>query len=372
MVRPGQPSTIENALGIHPPSLRPTQGIYSSMAPPDPSTSRAGGASSSRPPTRVGFSPPIATAASVPGYPYSAAPHTNGVGSFYSRGPDPTSRPSSTPIGPVLSPWVAPDLENPSLNSLGLSAQALDGGSTHPQTVRAASASIPQTTRDSVSSWGTADSTPAQGDVFSTLRPLGSAPADGDLPHTDLYPRSDGQLLGVVRAQQFRPPHYPASLVRQGRTVPIATPQPQLPQASTPQPFGGPSNRDSDSRSYSRHAHHPRSQSQTSLLANRDPSQQLPMPPRFTPDDRGFPYASVPPPPPSVAFPTAYPHSAPPRPTTPGSRRSSYSIPIPPFPSIPPPPPVNTASRPPSNAPQTHFSSASSSHSQNPSHRPYY
>jgi hypothetical protein len=349
------------------------------MAPPvtstsDPSTSRAGGASSSRPPTRLGISPPIATAASVPGYPYSAAPHSNGVGSFYSRGPDPTSRPSSTPIAPVLSSWVAPDLENPSLNSLGLSAQALDGGSTNPQTVRAASASILQTTRDSVSSWGTADSTPAQGDVFSTLRPLGSAPADGDLPHSDLYPRSDGQLLGVVRAQQFRPSHYPASLVRQGRTVPIATPQPQLPQALTPQPFGGPSNRDTDSRSYSRHAYHPRSQSQTSLFAN--PSQ-LPMPPRFTPDDRGFPYASVPPPPPSVAFPTAYPHSAPPRSTTPGSRRSSYSIPIPPFPSIPPisaPPPVNTASRPPShsNAPQTSFPSASSSHSQNPSHRPYY
>jgi len=205
-IPPGEPPLTGNALGIHPVSLRPGLGQYSSAAPPvtstpNPSTSRVGGASTSRPPTSHGMAPPIATASSVPGSTYREAPQNNGTDPYYPRRADTISRPSSTPIGPVLSSWVAPDLANPSLNSLGLSAPAQDVGRSNPQTGRASSASIPLTTRDSVSSWGTADSTPGQNDVFSTLRPLASAPADSDHSHSDIFPRSDGQLLGTVRCK---------------------------------------------------------------------------------------------------------------------------------------------------------------------------
>jgi hypothetical protein len=168
----------------------------------DPGTSRAGGAPTSRPPTSHGIAPPIAGAASVPGSAYREAPHSNGAGSFHSYRDDSVFRPSSTPIGPVLSSWVAPGLANPSLNSLGLSEPARDvGGTNNSQTARPVSAFIPPTARDSVSSWGTADSAPVHGDLFSTLHPLASAPADsGGFPPNDLFPRQDGQLLGVVRA----------------------------------------------------------------------------------------------------------------------------------------------------------------------------
>ena len=193
-----------NALGFHPSSLRPGQGLYSSIpsAPPvtsDPSISRAGGGSC--PPTSHGMAPPITGAASIPGPAYSDGSHSNGAGPFYShRGNDSISRPSSTPIGPVLMSWAAPGLANPSTNSLGLSERSRDVSSIQSQAARPVSASMPPTARDSVSSWGTADSTSAHGDLFSTLRRLDSAPADGGLPPNDLLPRSDGQLLGVVRA----------------------------------------------------------------------------------------------------------------------------------------------------------------------------
>jgi len=147
-------------------------------------------------------------------------------------------------------------------------------------------------------------------------------------------PRSDGQLLGV------------------GRFAPIATPQPQLPQAYLPPIAHGVPDRDTDSRSYSRHGQHPRSQSQTSL---------------FTPEDRGFPYASVPQP----YFPV--PHAASQSATsTTGPRPSSHSIPMPltlmtSLPSAPPP--VNTSSRPSINSSQPYFPSASTPQSQNSSYR---
>jgi hypothetical protein len=194
-----------NALGFHPSSLRP--GSQMPPAPPitsDPSTSRARRGSGSRPPTSHGMAPPIAGTASVPGSAYPDASHSNGTGSFYShRGDGSISRPSSTPIGPVLTPWAAPGLTNPSMNSLGLSDRSRDVGSTHSlaQAARPVSTSIPPTTaRDSVSSWGTAESTSAHGDLFSSLRRLESAPADSGFLPNDLLPRPDGQLLGVVRA----------------------------------------------------------------------------------------------------------------------------------------------------------------------------
>jgi len=216
LVLPDEPPSIGNALGIHPQSLRPSQGLYSSVAPPvtstsDPSTSRAAGAPSSRPPTSHGHAPPIAMTTSVPGSSYREAPQHNGS---HQRRADSISlsRPASTPIGPVLSTWAAPDLSNPSLNSLGLSAPMQD---LNPGMVRSASATVPLTARDSVSSWGTADSAPPQGDLFSTLRPLASAPADSGFQSNDLLPRHDGQLLGVVRAR-FYPSHSLRSLTRPG------------------------------------------------------------------------------------------------------------------------------------------------------------
>ena len=203
-VLPGEPVLGGNALGFHPSSLRPGQDMYSSMpsaqpAASDPSTSRAGGGPSSRPPTSHGMAPPVAGTTSV-GSAYRDASHSNGAGPFYSHRDDSISRPSSTPIGPVLTSWTAPGLANPSMNSLGLSERSRDANSTHSQAARPASASVAPTARDSVSSWGTADSTTAHGDLFSTLHRLESAPADGGIPPNDLFPRPDGQLLGIVRA----------------------------------------------------------------------------------------------------------------------------------------------------------------------------
>ena len=198
-----------NALGIHPSSLRPGQEQYTSVPAPvisDPSTSRAGGAPSSRPPTSHGIPPPTYPGnATVPGFAYREPPQNNGAGSFYSQQGDNNSisRPSSTPIGPVHSSWAAPGLANPSLNSLGLSEPVRDAGSNNnSQRGRPMSASARD--NSSVSSWGTTDSAQAQGDLFSTLRPLSSAPVDSGYSNSDYFPRPDGQLLGVVR-RSFRP-----------------------------------------------------------------------------------------------------------------------------------------------------------------------
>ncbi|KAI9511972.1 hypothetical protein F5148DRAFT_155397 [Russula earlei] len=356
-VLPGESSLPGNALGIHPASFRPGQALYSSVAPPvtstsDPSTSRTGGAPS-RPPTSHGFAPRMATASSVPDSTYRETTHNNDGDPGYSRRTDTIFRPSSTPIGPVHSLWVAPDLANPSSNSLGLSAPAQDVDGSNSQTIRSASASIPLTTRDSVSSWGTAESARSQSDLFSTLRPLASAPADSGLPPSDLLPRPNGQLLGT------------------GRSGPIATPQPQLPHISIPVYSSVLPDRDTPSRPYSRHSHNPRSQSQTSLLSNRDISQpSAHPPPPFTPGDRGFPYASVPSMPP-FPIPFATPLSV-----TPAPRPSSHSFPMPVIPPIPtisgPPPPVNTASRPPNSASQPSFPNTAASQSQTSGYRPHY
>jgi hypothetical protein len=223
-VLPSEPVLGGNALGFHPASLRPGQDRYSSMPPAqpvtsDPSTSRARGGSFSRPSTSHGVAPPIAGTASVPGSAYRDASHSNGEGSSFSHRGDGSisiSRPSSTPIGPVLTPWTAPGFANPSMNSLGLSERSRDVSSTHSQAPRPVSASTPATARDSVSSWGTAESTSAHGDLFSTLRRLESAPTDGGFLSNDHLPRPDGQLLGVVRAHS-RPFHClrsPHSFVR--------------------------------------------------------------------------------------------------------------------------------------------------------------
>lgn len=209
----GQPP-MDNALGIHPGSHYPGQGFYATAAPPvagvvhpnDPyqNTSRVGGAQTT---TGHGFPPAIATTASVSGSrhhdaPLSAGPETSSRATRTDpRSTNTAPRPSSTPTGHLLAPWAAPDLSNPSLNSLGLSAPPQpDGG----PNLRAFPA-IPMrlTARDSVSSWGTEDSGPTQGDLFSTLRPLAPAPADGGPPASDLLPRQDGQLLGVVSANSL-------------------------------------------------------------------------------------------------------------------------------------------------------------------------
>jgi hypothetical protein len=209
-VLPGEPPLVGNALGIHPSSLRPGQEQYTS----DPSTSRPGGAPPSRPPTSHGVPPPppLVGTSNVPGFAYRGEPpHNNGASSFYSQPGDNNyiSRPSSTPIGPVHSSWAAPGLANASLNSLGLSEPVRDAGGNNNNSQRARPMSASARDNSSVSSWGTADSTPAQGDLFSTLRPLSSAPADSGFPTSDLFPRPDGQLLGVVRAH-FRRPSFPA------------------------------------------------------------------------------------------------------------------------------------------------------------------
>lgn len=204
-----------NALGIQP--LNPGQGLYAPVAPPITSTPggvrhyesyrtpSAGGTSSSYPATGHGTAPPISTTTSGSGMRHREVPHQiYGAGPSHAPRPD-VYRPSSTPTGPVLSSWAAPDPSNPSLNSLGLSAPGQDVNGANPQM-------LPIATRDSVSSWGTADSGQTNGDLFSTLRPLASAPADNGLPAGDLLQIRDGQLLGVVRCT-FLPPCYVHSLV---------------------------------------------------------------------------------------------------------------------------------------------------------------
>ncbi len=210
----GQPP-MGNALGIHPGSHFPSQGLYAPAAPPVtsttggvhndpyPSTSRGGGA----PSTGYGTAPAIVTTVSVSGSrhreaPLSAGPEPSRAArtDLNARWADPVSRPSSTPTGPLLSSWEAPDLSNPSLNSLGLSAPPQNDGRPNLRAFPAGSASMGPTARNSVSSWGTEDSGPTQGDLFSTLRPLAPAPADGGPLPSDFLPRPEGQLLGVVSA----------------------------------------------------------------------------------------------------------------------------------------------------------------------------
>ncbi|KAH9975443.1 hypothetical protein BGW80DRAFT_99016 [Lactifluus volemus] len=280
-----------NALGIQ--QLHPGQGLYAPVAPPVtsasgsarypepyPSTSRAAGATSPYPAPGHANAPTMATSVSVSGSRHRDVLQNYGTG--ISRAPHHMYRPSSTPTGPMpmLSSWTAPDISNPSLNSLGLSApgQGVNGS---------INSQAQPTARDSVSSWGTADSLagPAHNDLFSTLRPLASAPADSGLPASDLLPRPDGQLLGVVR----------------GRSTQIASPRPQFPQAPMQPVFvASHPDRDTDSRPRSRRSHHSRSQSRTSLVSNRDPSQHS-APRSFTPEDRGFSY--LPPHPRSVPIP---------------------------------------------------------------------
>ena len=136
-VPPSEPVLGGNDLGFHPSSLHPGQGLYSSMpsAPPvspNPSTSRAGGGTC--PPTSHGMAPPITGTTSIPGPAYPDGSHRNGTGPFDShQGNDSISRPSSTPIGPVLMSWAVPGLANFSMNSLGLSESSRDVSSIHSQ-----------------------------------------------------------------------------------------------------------------------------------------------------------------------------------------------------------------------------------------------
>jgi hypothetical protein len=209
VVPSGDQSHPMNALGIQP--LHPGQGLYAPLAPPVtsisandriqelyPSASRATGASSSYSATSYGNAPAMANSVSVPGMRHREVPQTYGTGTSRATRADPIYRPSSTPSETVLSTWVAPDLSNPSMNSLGLSAPRQDANGANSQTQ--------PTARDSVSSWGTADSGPTHGDLFSTLRPLASAPAETGLSSSELLPRSDGQLLGVVRTHSTPTP----------------------------------------------------------------------------------------------------------------------------------------------------------------------
>ena len=376
----GQPP-MGNALGIHPGSHYPGQGLYAPSAPPTvggvhpndpyPSTSRVGGAQS----TSHGMvPPPLVTTVSVSGSrhrdvpPLSAGPEPSRAHrpDLNTRWADAVSRPSSTPTGPLLAPWEAPDLSNPSLNSLGLSAPPQsqnDGG----HNLRAFPA-IPTrlTARDSVSSWGTEDSGPAQGDLFSTLRPLAPAPADGGPLPGDLLPRPDGQLLGVVSANSLLS-YYSYSYLRQGRSNQIANPRPQHAQASMQSPLlAG----DADTRSRSRHSHHSRTRtisgSQASVVSNREGPQS------FSPEDRGFPYAAVPPPP---TFPNPYFGTTRSSAGTPASRPPSHPVPtVPPFPFIPAPQPTTAVTRMPqyTQQPFIYGSASSLPQNSNSSHRSHH
>ncbi|KAI0254538.1 hypothetical protein BJV78DRAFT_923854 [Lactifluus subvellereus] len=374
----GEQPFLVNALGIQP--HHPGQGLYAPVAPPVtstsesvrhqepyPSTSSAGGASSSYPATSHGTAPAISTTVSVSGLRHREVPQIYGAGTSRAPRIDPMYRPSSTPTGPVLSSWVAPDPSNPSLNSLGLSAPGQDVSGVNSQILLTAPASTLLTARDSVSSWGTADSGQTNGDIFSTLHPLASAPADSGLSASDLLPRPDGQLLGVVRGHSSLLAAY-AHFFSQGRSAQIASPRPQFPQAPAQPAFGSPTDRDIDARPRSRHSNHARSRSQTSFVSNRDPSQPS-APQSYTPEDRGFPYAAVPP----RHIPIPY---VPPRSTTPASRPSSshpMSMVPPPFPQIPAPQPTTAVSRPPQNIHHPYFYGPSSSQQlQNSSHRTHH
>ncbi|KAI9441344.1 hypothetical protein H4582DRAFT_2073544 [Lactarius indigo] len=289
-------------------------------------------------PPDTGTAPAIVTTVSVSGsrhreVPLSAGPEPSRAArtDHNTRWADPVSRPSSTPTGPLLSSWA------PSQNDGGPNLRAFPAGST----------SMGLTARNSVSSWGTEDSGPTQGDLFSTLRPLAPAPADGGPPASDLLPRSDGQLLGVGRSNQ------------------IANPRPQLAHASTQPLFVGHPDRDADTRPRSRHSHHSRSRTISGSQASVVSSAPQP----FGPEDRGFPYAAVPPPP-SVPFPYSTARSSA---GTPASRPPSHPVSaIPPFPYIPAPQPTTAVSRMPQYTQQPFIYGSSSSLSQNSSHRSHH
>jgi hypothetical protein len=316
-----------------------------------PGACRVAGASSSRPATSYGNAPAMATSVSVSGMRHREVPQIYSAGTSRAPRADPTYRPSSPPSGPVLSSWAAPDLSSPSMNSLGLSASRQDANGANSQTQ--------PTARDSVSSWGTEDT---HGDLFSTLRPLASAPADSGLPASDdLLPRSDGQLLGVVRAHfsSSSPRATGCLLFSQGRSTQNASPRPQFPQVQTQSTaIGTLPDRDTDSR--------PRSRSQTSHISNRDLSQSISSQ-SYIPEDRGYPYAPPLPSAPSIPIPYV-----PPRSTTPASLPQPYAVNRPPFPQIPAPQPTTAVSRSSQIIHQPTFYGGSTSQSQNSSHRTHH
>ncbi|KAF8273542.1 hypothetical protein EI94DRAFT_1242846 [Lactarius quietus] len=353
----GQPP-VGNALGIHPGSHYPGQALYGTAPPPgtgvhpnDPyrSASRVGGA----PSTGHGMAPPIVTAVSASGSrhgdaPLSAGPDTSRVPRTdpNARWADPEFRPSSTPTGHLLAPWQAPDLSNPSLNTLGLSAPAPNDGGPNLRAFPAVPSRL--TTRDSVSSWGTEDSGPTQGDLFSSLRPLAPAPADGGPLPSDFLPRADGQLLGVGRSNQ------------------IAIPRPQHAQVSMQPLLTG----DTDARPRSRHSHQAHSRTRTISQASAVSNREVPQ--SFSPEDRGFPYAAVPPPP---SFPNPYFATARSSTGTPASRPPSHpGQVVPPFPHIPAPQPTTAVSRMPQYTQQPFIYGSASSLPQNSSssHRSHH
>ena len=150
----------------------------------------------------------------------------------------------------------------------------------------------------------------------------------------------------------------------QGRSNQIAIPRPQHAQAPIQPLLTG----DADTRPRSRHSHHSRSGSisQTSVVSNREGPQS------FSSEDRGFPYAAIPPPP---SFPNPYfatRSSA----GTPASRPPSHPVPaVPPFPYIPAPQPTTAVSRMPQYTQQPFiYGNSSSSLPQNSSsnHRSHH
>ena len=123
--------------------------------------------------------------------------------------PTPVSIPNSTD-GSLDEARTQTGFAIPSLNSLGLSELVRDVSGTNPQTAPPAFASTPPMARDSVSSWGTADSMPFDGDLFSTLPPLPSGPVGSCLPPSELFSRPNGKYLSVVHTY-FRSLHCPRS-----------------------------------------------------------------------------------------------------------------------------------------------------------------
>ena len=174
--------------------------------------------------------------------------------------------------------------------------------------------------------------------------------------HTPIFSQGKTVSFSALCVASFRFFHHCIrSPFCQGRSGPIVTPQPQLPPAYTPSAGRGfPEPRDADNRSYSRHANHSRSQSQASQYSTSQP----PAPPLFNPEDRGYPYASVPQP--------AFPIPLPSRSVTPATRPSNA---MPSFPQISAPPPINPSSRPSSNTSQPYFPSSSTLQSQNYNYR---
>ncbi|KAH9072952.1 hypothetical protein EDB83DRAFT_148738 [Lactarius deliciosus] len=376
----GQPP-MGNALGIHPGSHYPGQGLYAPAAPPVtssvggvhdpyPSTSRGGGASS----TGHGTAPGIVTTVSVSGsrhreVPLSAGPEPSRAArtDHNTRWADPISRPSSTPTGPLLSSWMAPDLSNPSLNSLGLSAPSQNDGGPNLRAFPAGPTSMGLTARNSVSSWGTEDSGPTHGDLFSTLHPLAPAPADGGTPgqRSPLSARRSAArscgckipissitwrthiLPGRVAPTKSRT--HDLSLHRCSRFSSVTRTEMQIPARAlvtrTIRALG--LFRAHRHRSSPRHRHH--------------------NPLRLRIAD--FPYAAVPPLP-SVPFAYSTARSSA---GTPASRPPSHPVPmIPPFPYIPAPQPTTAVSRMPQYTQQPFIYGSSSSLPQNPTHRSHH